>query len=105
MRYLSLAEERKKKTKKLSLFCSERTMSGFLAPTKTRVKQKSREKKPKSREKILELLAENPKLTIAGLSAAIGIGAKAVEKQLAKLRADGRLRRVGPAKGGHWELN
>lgn len=65
----------------------------------------SREKKPKSREKILELLAENPKLTIAGLSATIGIGAKAVEKQLAKLRADGRLRRVGPAKGGHWELN
>lgn len=62
-------------------------------------------KKPKSRDKILELLAENPKLTIAGLSAAIGIGAKAVEKQLAKLRADGRLRRVGPAKGGHWELN
>ncbi len=67
--------------------------------------KKSREKKPKSREKILVLLAENPYLTIAGLSAAIGIGTKAVEKQLARLKAEGRLKRVGPAKGGHWELN
>ena len=67
--------------------------------------KKSREKKPKSREKILALLAENPYLTIAGLSAAIGIGTKAVEKQLARLKAEGRLKRVGPAKGGHWELN
>ena len=64
----------------------------------------SREKKPKSREKILELLAENPFLTISGLSAAVGIGTKAIEKQLARLKAEGRLKRVGPDKGGHWEL-
>lgn len=64
----------------------------------------SREKKLKSREKILELLAENPFLTISGLSAAVGIGTKAIEKQLAKLKAEGRLKRVGPDKGGHWEL-
>ena len=64
----------------------------------------NREKKLKSREKILELLAENPFLTISGLSAAVGIGTKAIEKQLAKLKAEGRLKRVGPDKGGHWEL-
>ena len=64
----------------------------------------NREKKLKSKEKILELLAENPFLTISGLSAAVGIGTKAIEKQLAKLKAEGRLKRVGPDKGGHWEL-
>ena len=50
------------------------------------------------------MLAENPFLTISGLSAAVGIGTKAIEKQLAKLKAEGRLKRVGPDKGGHWEL-
>jgi hypothetical protein len=27
-----------------------------------------------------------------------------VEKQIAKLRQEGRLRRIGPSKGGHWEV-
>jgi ATP-dependent DNA helicase RecG len=27
-----------------------------------------------------------------------------VEKQVSKLRKDGRIRRVGPDKGGHWEV-
>ena len=30
---------------------------------------------------------------------------KAVEKHLARLKAEGRLRRVGPDKGGHWMVN
>ena len=43
----------------------------------------------KSREKIIALLSENGKLTTAGLAAEIGITAKAVEKHLAKLKAEG----------------
>ncbi len=38
---------------------------------------------------------------IAGL---IGLSSRAVEMQLAKLKQDGRLKRVGPKKGGHWEV-
>jgi ATP-dependent DNA helicase RecG len=34
----------------------------------------------------------------------LGITTRAVEKQIAGLRRQGRLRRVGPAKGGHWEV-
>jgi len=34
----------------------------------------------------------------------IGISPRAVEKQIAKLKKSGRLRRIGPAKGGHWEV-
>ena len=43
----------------------------------------------KSREKIIALLSENGKLTAAGLAAEIGVTAKAVEKHLAKLKAEG----------------
>ena len=66
---------------------------------------KSREKKQKSREKILELLSGDGNLSAAALAARIGITPKAVEKHLARLKAEGRLRRVGPDKGGHWMVN
>ena len=58
----------------------------------------------KTRERILELLGANPHLTREGLSAALGICPSAVQKHLAKLKKDDRIRRIGPDKGGHWEV-
>jgi ATP-dependent DNA helicase RecG len=34
----------------------------------------------------------------------VGISARKVEQNIAKLKVKGILRRVGPAKGGHWEV-
>ena len=65
---------------------------------------KSREKKGKSREKIIALLSENGKLTAAGLAAEIGVTAKAIEKHLAKLKAEGIIEREGPDKEGSWKV-
>ena len=56
----------------------------------------------KSREKIVALLAEDGKLSAVALASKVGISAKAVEKHLANLKADGIIKRIGPAKGGHW---
>ena len=67
--------------------------------------EKGGEKTTKSREKILELLSGDGNLSAAALAARIGITPKAVEKHLARLKAEGRLRRVGPDKGGHWTVN
>lgn len=61
-----------------------------------------REKKAKSREKILSLLQIHPEYSAMKLSDKIGITEKAIEKQLAKLKAAGRIRRDGPDKGGIW---
>ena len=44
---------------------------------------------PKSREKILALLKQDPYFTTRKLAEAIGITPKAIEKQLAKLKAEG----------------
>lgn len=64
----------------------------------------SGEKKMKSREKILDLLRTHPEYTTAILARQVGITTKAVEKQLARLKTDGLLRRIGPDKGGKWEV-
>ena len=58
----------------------------------------------KSSEKILGLLKANQKLAARELADLMGITQRAVEKQIAILRKQERLCRIGPAKGGHWEV-
>lgn len=60
------------------------------------------DKKLKSREKILQLLKEHPNYSARKLAEVIGITPKAVEKHIAKLKAEGLIRRDGPDKGGSW---
>ena len=62
------------------------------------------EKPTKSRDKIIALLSEDGKLSAAALAEKIGISAKAVEKHLTNLKADGIIERIGPAKGGYWKV-
>lgn len=60
--------------------------------------------KPSSREQILTLLKAHPWMSTNDLAKEIGISAKGVEKQLGILKERGSLRRVGPDKGGVWEV-
>ena len=66
--------------------------------------KKGREKTLKSREEIISLLLEDPMLSATAVATRIGISSKAVEKHFARLKADGILRRIGPDKGGRWEV-
>lgn len=54
-------------------------------------------------EKVL-LLGGNPRITQRQLHAETGLTRRGVEWQLQRLKTDGRIRRVGPDKGGHWEV-
>ena len=65
---------------------------------------KGGEKPTKSRDKIIALLSANGKLSAVALAEKIGISAKAIEKHLANLKADGIIERIGPAKGGYWKI-
>ena len=62
------------------------------------------EKKQKSREKILHLLKDHPNYSARKLAEVIGITPKAIEKHLAKLKAEGLIKREGPDKGGFWTV-
>jgi ATP-dependent DNA helicase RecG len=58
----------------------------------------------KTEEQILGRLSENAQMTIPNLAGIVGLSTRAVEKQIAKLKKDGRLRRVGSRKAGKWEV-
>ena len=58
----------------------------------------------KTEGRILDLLARNSKLTFAGMVAALGISRSAIQKHIEHLKDAQRLRRVGPDKGGRWEV-
>jgi len=54
--------------------------------------------------KILALINENPKITREELSVKTGLTIRGVEWNIARLKQKKLLKRVGPAKGGHWEV-
>jgi len=58
----------------------------------------------KSTEKILFYIKQNPQITIAEMCNLIGLSDKGLRKKLDKLKQQGLITRVGPDKGGHWEV-
>ena len=58
----------------------------------------------KTVERLWQLLKDHPNLSQAGLVAALGITRSTVQKHINNLKLAGRLRRIGPDKGGHWEV-
>ncbi|MEI8325783.1 MAG: ATP-binding protein, partial [Betaproteobacteria bacterium] len=53
---------------------------------------------------LLELLRQYPAMTLSEVAAEIGLSVRAVEMASAKLVKAGKLRHIGPQKGGHWEV-
>jgi len=58
----------------------------------------------KTSGKIIDALNKNCFMTIPELAQIICISSRSIERNLQKLQKDGRLRRIGPPKGGHWEV-
>lgn len=58
----------------------------------------------KSSEKILRIMEEQPTITTALIAKETGLSTRAIDKQIAKLKVIGRLRRIGADRGGHWEV-
>ncbi len=54
--------------------------------------------------KILEAIKTNPRITREGLKKITQLSIRGVEWNLAKLKEKGIIKRVGPKKGGHWEV-
>jgi ATP-dependent DNA helicase RecG len=69
-------------------------------PVKTPVKAKTPVETP---DRIIELLRANPQMTLAEVAEEIGRSRRAVERAATRLVGDGRLRYVGPPRGGYWE--
>jgi len=58
----------------------------------------------KSIQKTLDLVKQNSFITIAELAQQTGLSEPGIKKHLRKLQQEGFLKRIGPDKGGHWEV-
>jgi ATP-dependent DNA helicase RecG len=58
----------------------------------------------RTEDHILDLIRQDNSVTTERLGKLLGISKRAVLKQIEKLKNQDRLRRIGPAKGGHWEV-
>ena len=58
----------------------------------------------KAVEKILAMIKENPKITQAELSELTGLSRRGIEWNISQLKKSGLITRIGPAKGGYWQV-
>jgi predicted HTH transcriptional regulator len=66
--------------------------------------EKRGEKLSANRQSILEAMRHDPTVTHKQLVELVGIGTTSIEKNIQYLKQQGWISRVGPAKGGHWEV-
>jgi len=87
----------------------------FKATRKTRVKTRVKtrmetrmktrtETKVETSEAILNLIRGNPSITRKELATHLHLTMKGIDWNLNKLKKEGRLKRIGPDKGGQWEV-
>ena len=62
------------------------------------------EKLSTTRTKIVRIIWKNPNATAQSISKEINIASRNVQEHLRKLQEQGVIRRIGPDKGGHWEI-
>ncbi len=67
----------------------------------TKTLQKTLQKTP---QKIMDLIMKNPDITTQEMATLIGIDRSNIARAIKKLQERGLVRRVGPDKGGHWEI-
>lgn len=53
---------------------------------------------------ILNAIRQNSKVSATEIAMKLGISSRAVEKRIKTMRENGTIRRVGPDRGGHWEI-
>ena len=58
----------------------------------------------KSSQKIQELISASPNITISEIADRLGMTKRGVDKNIKRLKEQGIIRRVGPDRGGHWEV-
>ncbi|NOQ55847.1 MAG: winged helix-turn-helix transcriptional regulator [Nanohaloarchaea archaeon] len=56
----------------------------------------------KGSEKIIQIIKENSQISAKEIGVILGLTSRAVEMQLSRLKAEGKIKRVGPDKGGRW---
>lgn len=62
------------------------------------------EKLPKTQSQIIRIILEDPSVTTKEIAGTLSIAQRNVQSHIRKLKEVGVIRRVGPDKGGRWEI-
>ena len=55
-------------------------------------------------DEIMTLIKKDKNITIIQLASILGVADKTIKRDIAKLKSDNKLIRVGSLKSGHWEI-
>ncbi|HLD54793.1 MAG TPA: winged helix-turn-helix transcriptional regulator, partial [Candidatus Nanoarchaeia archaeon] len=69
-----------------------------------KVGEKVGEKVTENQNKIIQFILKNPEISAKELSSLVSISSRRIEENISKLKKKGLLKRIGPAKGGYWEV-
>jgi ATP-dependent DNA helicase RecG len=53
---------------------------------------------------VLQLMAEKPEVSIPEIALTLGISRRSIERTVRELKTDGKVTRIGPGRGGRWEV-
>ena len=76
----------------------------FITKFKRKHVEKVTEKVTENQASILDEITKNNRITTEELSKIVGISKRKIKENIAKLKKKGILKRIGPAKGGYWEV-
>ena len=83
----------------------EKKISGFAKGVPENVPEVVLINVPENRlEIVFDLIKKNKKITIFLIAKKLSVNEKTVKRDIAKLKQKKLLKRIGPAKGGHWEV-
>lgn len=68
------------------------------------LKRKKFKVREETREEIIKIIVENPKVTMREIAAKMNITPKGVEYHIRKMRKENILKRVGSTKSGSWQI-
>ena len=83
---------------------NSRETTGKTAGKRQENGRKTARKRQEKKDGILKMLSATPTASIASIANELSLSSRAVRWHVDKLRASGHLRRIGPDKGGRWEI-
>jgi ATP-dependent DNA helicase RecG len=60
--------------------------------------------KVKTGDLVLDLIKANPSIAREEMAKALNLTIDGIDWNIRKLKKEGKLKRIGPDKGGHWEV-
>lgn len=76
----------------------------FKHPKHNQINKIYETRKSQTSQKIIELIKENPNISTQEMADYIGFDRRNIARQIKKLQYKGIISRIGPDKGGYWEI-